>query len=47
MHHEAHPLDLLLLADPSREIVEQYIANGECRVAEEEGKIVGVYVLAN
>ncbi|MEK4405279.1 GNAT family N-acetyltransferase [Sporosarcina sp. FSL K6-6792] len=45
LQHEAPPIELLLLADPSREQVEQYIANGECRVAEEEGEIVGVYVL--
>lgn len=45
LQHEAPPFELLLLADPSREQVEQYIANGECRVAEEEGEIVGVYVL--
>ncbi|KAA0948530.1 GNAT family N-acetyltransferase [Sporosarcina sp. ANT_H38] len=44
---EAPPFDLLLLADPSREMVEQYMANGECRVAEEDGEIVGVYVLVN
>jgi N-acetylglutamate synthase-like GNAT family acetyltransferase len=45
LQHEAPPMDLLLHADPSRELVEQYIAFGECRVAEESGKIVGVYVL--
>ncbi|QNK88550.1 MULTISPECIES: GNAT family N-acetyltransferase [Sporosarcina] len=45
LQHEAPPFELLLLADPSREQVELYIANGECRVAEEEGEIVGVYVL--
>ena len=45
LKHETPPFELLLLADPSREMVEQYIANGECRVAEEEGEIVGVYVL--
>jgi len=45
LQHELPPFELLLLADPSRELVEQYITNGECRVAEEEGEIVGVYVL--
>ena len=45
LKHETPPFELLLLADPSRELVEQYIASGECRVAEEEGEIVGVYVL--
>jgi ribosomal protein S18 acetylase RimI-like enzyme len=45
LQHETPPFELLLLADPSRELVEQYIASGECRVAEEEGEIIGVYVL--
>ena len=45
LKHETPPFELLLLADPSRELVEQYIASGECRVAEEEGKIIGAYVL--
>ncbi|NYF25847.1 GNAT family N-acetyltransferase [Sporosarcina sp. JAI121] len=45
LHYEAPPLNLLLLADPSQEQVEKYIANGECRVAEVEGEIVGTYVL--
>ncbi|WP_318617789.1 GNAT family N-acetyltransferase [Sporosarcina sp. YIM B06819] len=44
--HEAPPFELLLLADPSRELVEEYLAIGECRVAEMAGDIVGVYVLA-
>ena len=43
---EAPPFELLLLADPSREMVEEYLAIGECRVAEIAGEIVGVYVLA-
>lgn len=38
-------MDLLLLADPSREIVEEYVHRGECFVAENEGRIIGVYVL--
>ena len=45
LKHETPPFELLLLADPSRELVGQYIANGECHIAEEQGKIVGVYVL--
>ncbi|MFJ7935085.1 GNAT family N-acetyltransferase [Sporosarcina sp. NPDC096371] len=44
--HEIPPFDLLLLADPSREMVEEYLAIGECRVAEIASEIVGVYVLA-
>ncbi|WP_018663598.1 GNAT family N-acetyltransferase [Heyndrickxia acidiproducens] len=42
---EEVPLDLLLLADPSRRMIEQYINRGECFAAEMEGKIAGVYVL--
>ena len=44
--HETPPFELLLLADPSREMVEEYLAIGECRVAEMAGEILGVYVLA-
>lgn len=44
--YETPPFELLLLADPSRKIVEEYLAIGECRVAEVAGDIVGVYVLA-
>ncbi|MEK5216682.1 GNAT family N-acetyltransferase [Psychrobacillus sp. FSL H8-0487] len=39
------PIELLLLADPSQEIVEEYVNRGECFVAESEQQIVGVYVL--
>lgn len=42
---EIVPMELLLLADPSKDIVEDYINRGECFVAESERKIVGVYVL--
>jgi ribosomal protein S18 acetylase RimI-like enzyme len=42
---EVLPLELLLLADPSEEIVMEYVNRGECFVAEQEQKIVGVYVL--
>lgn len=42
---EAFPMELLLLADPSREIVEAYINRGECYIAEIEQQAVGVYVL--
>ncbi len=43
--HEEYPLFLLLLADPSQEIVESYIRRGQCFVAERTSLIVGVYVL--
>jgi GNAT superfamily N-acetyltransferase len=42
---EKLPIELLLLADPSKDIVEEYVNRGECFVAESEKQIVGVYVL--
>jgi len=42
---EDPPMKLLLLADPSRKLVEDYIKRGDCFVAEIEHQIVGVYVL--
>lgn len=42
---EKVPLELLLLADPSKEIVEGYVQRGECYVAESEEQLLGVYVL--
>jgi ribosomal protein S18 acetylase RimI-like enzyme len=42
---EEPPMELLLLADPSKVIVEEYVNRGECFVAESEQQIVGVYVL--
>lgn len=42
---EKPPMELLLLADPSQDIVEEYVKRGECFVAESEMQIVGVYVL--
>ncbi len=38
-------MGLLLLADPSRQIVENYLKRGNCFVALEEEQIIGVYVL--
>lgn len=43
--HEQAPMNLLLLADPSRKIVEEYLTRGACYVAETNGDTVGVYVL--
>jgi len=43
--NERLPMELLLLADPSKNIVEEYVYGGECFVAESEQQIVGVYVL--
>jgi ribosomal protein S18 acetylase RimI-like enzyme len=42
---ESLPMDLLLLADPSQELVEEYVKRGQCFIAEDEGQVVGVYVL--
>ncbi|MBS4174703.1 GNAT family N-acetyltransferase [Bacillus sp. FJAT-49736] len=42
---EKAPMDLLLLADPSRSLVEEYLSRGECFVAEGEESIMGEYVL--
>lgn len=43
--NEKPPIELLLLADPSLKLVEEYTQRGECFVAEMDGQIVGVYVL--
>lgn len=42
---EKPPMNLLLLADPSRRIVEEYVKRGECFLAESDKQIIGVYVL--
>jgi len=42
---ENAPMELLLSADPSRKLVEDYVRRGESYVAEADGEIVGVYVL--
>ncbi|MTH53404.1 GNAT family N-acetyltransferase [Bacillus mangrovi] len=42
---EELPMELLLLADPSRESVEEYRNRGDCFIAENEQQIIGVYVL--
>ncbi|WP_426446491.1 GNAT family N-acetyltransferase [Paenibacillus sp. S-38] len=40
------PMELLLLADPSLKLVEEYVSRGECYIAcGEKGAVVGVYVL--
>lgn len=44
-HDEVPPYELLLLADPSREHIEAYIAEGECYIAEEKDGIIGVFVI--
>ncbi|KKK36367.1 acetyltransferase [Mesobacillus campisalis] len=42
---EEPPMDLLLLADPSPKLVQEYIKRGVCFLAESNGEIMGVYVL--
>lgn len=42
---ESVPFDLLLEADPSRKIVEEYIRRADCYIAEDSNTVVGVYVL--
>ena len=42
---EIPPMELLLLADPSKEIVAEYVYRGECYIAKKNQQIVGVYVL--
>ncbi|MGG1659729.1 GNAT family N-acetyltransferase [Brevibacillus sp. NRS-1366] len=43
--HEQPPMDLLLLADPSQKLVEEYVQRGLCFVYTREETVVGVYVL--
>ncbi|MCJ8006424.1 GNAT family N-acetyltransferase [Lederbergia wuyishanensis] len=43
--NEQPPINLLLLADPSYELISEYISRGECFVAEENHNIIGVFVL--
>lgn len=42
---EQPPMELLLLADPSTDLVEEYLGRGSCFLAEQEGEVIGVYVL--
>lgn len=42
---ENPPMDLLLLADPSRNIVEEYLKRGDCFITEYDNQVIGVYVL--
>lgn len=43
--NETPPVDLLLLADPSRKLVNEYVKRGTCFVADDGEAIVGVFVL--
>lgn len=42
---EQPPMELLLNADPSKQLVERYLQRGTSYVAIDSGEIVGVYVL--
>ncbi|QCR32459.1 GNAT family N-acetyltransferase [Lysinibacillus sp. SGAir0095] len=42
---EKIPYELLLLADPSKKIVEEYVNRGDCFIAECGNQVVGIYVL--
>mgnify|MGYP002553211527 FL=1 len=42
---EQPPMNLLLLADPSKAMIGEYLHRGECYLSEEDGEIIGVYVL--
>ncbi|NQX45547.1 GNAT family N-acetyltransferase [Paenibacillus tritici] len=42
---EQPPRELLLLADPSPGLVDEYAARGLCFVAEADNRVIGVYVL--
>ena len=45
---EVLPYDLLLSADPNKELIDKYLKEGECFVARNENnEIVGEYVLIN
>jgi ribosomal protein S18 acetylase RimI-like enzyme len=43
--NEEPPINLMLLADPSRKLIEEYLNRGVCYVGEKNNKITGVYVL--
>lgn len=43
--NEALPMDLLLLADPSEKLIKDYTSRGKCFVLEDDGVIIGIYVL--
>lgn len=44
---EPLPMKLLLLADPSLEMIDRYIHHGSLFVADQDDHILGVYVLIN
>lgn len=42
---ENPPFDLLLLADPSENLIKEYLKKGLCYIAEDGDRISGVYIL--
>jgi len=44
-HDQSVPMDLLLLADPSKEKVLTYVQSGSCYAAYHAQDVIGVYVL--
>lgn len=43
--NEAYPIELLLLADPSEKHIKRYLERGKCYIGEEDGEIIGVFIL--
>ncbi len=43
--NDNYPYRLLLLADPSRELVDSYLDKGLCYIAKLEEKVIGVFIL--
>lgn len=45
VENETVPYDLLLLADPSKEIVDDYLQRGTCYIASLQDEVVGAFIL--
>ncbi|SER37725.1 Acetyltransferase (GNAT) family protein [Gracilibacillus ureilyticus] len=45
-HNEEIPFELLLLADPSKDNVMNYVQQGDCYITEADDQIIGIYVLS-
>lgn len=43
--NEKPPMNLLLLADPSAEMIQDYLVRGKCYIGVMDEQIIGVYVL--
>jgi ribosomal protein S18 acetylase RimI-like enzyme len=44
-HTDSLPMDLLLLADPSEEMIAKYLYSGEKYAAKSNGELIGVFIL--